>query len=162
MGIISGVKNSPQNADYIEIKHVGPEEAMTRPLFISDRTVSIRLNSDSVTINNQRAMFSGTSEQIILSHKFYNSLLTDSNTLKKAMFFITQHQSLLIKTFEPRKPHGVEFLIVVNGKFYKISHKMEDDFFAGLINFLKAEKCNRNSVAALKSSLKTVCHLYLK
>ena len=152
--------SQPRKTDYVEIKRVGHQPALTKPLFISNEAVNITLKGDRLKINDQESILSDVSDEVILSKGLYAVLLTDDKTLKEIMAFIHQHHELLNQTNEP-KTRDIDYCAIVNGRTYDISSKIEVDFFSKMILFLKAENCDQNSIAALNSDLITICNLNL-
>jgi hypothetical protein len=134
--------------EYIEIKHVGIEQKLVKPVFISDKKVDIEVKGNYAIINNQKSEFLTERDKMIFSNSDYSVLITDHLTFQKISAFIHQY-SLFLKNGGNYKT--TNYSIISKGTTYNISYKQTGAFFSSLIKFLKAENCNQESVYILNS-----------
>ncbi len=145
------IAKQPEKMEYIEIKHVGIEQKLIKPLFLSVKNVTIEVKGDYAIINGQKPELLTARDKLILSNSDYSVLIIDDLTFQKIALFIHQYPNFL-KNKDDRKI--INYSIISKGTVYDISYKHTNIFFSDLIKFLTTEKCNRDSISALDSYFK--------
>jgi hypothetical protein len=154
LALLSGSHKTfqPKQTDYIEIKNIGPEQKLVKPLFISYSQVNIEINGRYLKINNQKPEFITERDSMILSNGNYSIRVIDNNTFQKIILFINHHNDFFTNDVKKDQRY-IGYAVIMNGKTYVITYPQKLKFSQELIKFLGDKNCDRNIITALSSDL---------
>jgi hypothetical protein len=137
-----------QKTDYIEFKHVGPQEAIIRWLFVSDNKIDIQVDGGYEIINGNKSKISDIGEKMMISDGDYDVEVVNTDTFKQIASFINKFPNFL-KSNDDLKT--ANFSAIFQGKSYNISFPNTKVFFEGLVQYLEMQHCNKDDVGSLNS-----------
>jgi len=137
-----------QKADYIEFKHIGPQEEIIKSLFVSDSKIDVRVEGDYEIINGNKSKISDIGDKLMISDGDYDVQIVDTSTFKQMESFINKFPNFL-KSNDDLKT--ANFSVMLERKSYNISFPNTKVFFEELVQYLSMQNCNKGDVSSLNS-----------